>query len=89
MSGKAQFIECAATVPPDCYAVTDGETWGIYPQRYCRGATIIRCSKCGKPATHVDPYFPYFTELNLCDEHHRAAEDPPLPFARKAEQVKE
>ena len=64
----ASFIERIGIVPPDCYAVTDGETWGVYPKKYCRGARIIRCSKCGAPATRIDPHYPYFDELNLCDE---------------------
>ena len=61
------FIEKTTTVPPDCYAVTDGETWEIHPKKLCKGAKIIRCSVCGEPATSIDPYFPYFAELNLCD----------------------
>lgn len=57
-----------ATVPPDCYAVTDGETWAVYPKKYCRGAWIIKCRICGEPATHIDPQYPYFDDMNLCDE---------------------
>lgn len=72
---SVSFIERIGTVPPDCYAVTDGEVWGVYPKKYCRGAKIIKCSVCGRPATHIDPYFPYFTDLNLCDEHWRERED--------------
>ena len=67
---KAEFIEKNATVPPDCHAVTDGESWAIYPKKFCRNATIIRCSRCGKPATHIDAYFPYHVEHNLCDHCH-------------------
>ena len=64
---KAQFIERNATVPPDCHAVADGDSWAIYPKKLCRNATIIKCSRCGKPATHIDSYFPYHVEHNLCD----------------------
>lgn len=54
-------------VPPDHYAVTDGEEWATYPKRYCKGAKIVKCRICGLPATHVDAYFPADDEFNLCD----------------------
>jgi hypothetical protein len=30
---------------------------------------IIKCFQCDKPATRLDHYYPYHSELNLCDDH--------------------
>lgn len=65
---EADFVERVIGVPPDCYAVTDGEDWAIYPKKYCKGAKIIKCRICGAPATNIDPNYPRFNDWNLCDE---------------------
>lgn len=34
-----------------------------------QGLDIVPCSKCGKPATSYDRYWPNFIDNNFCDEH--------------------
>ena len=77
MNGEnISFIERKSySIENGCYAVTDGESWEVYPQQYCRGANIVKCRVCGKPATHVDAQYPYFDEFNLCDEHYNNGGD--------------
>jgi hypothetical protein len=56
-------------VTAEHYAVTDGEVWKTYPKKLCKGARIVTCVKCGKPAVIVDAMYPYFHDLNRCGEH--------------------
>ncbi len=30
---------------------------------------VLKCVKCGKPATKIDHHWPYMSDYNLCDEH--------------------
>jgi len=78
-AGAVQFIERSRyDVPPDHYAVydpADPAHWECCPGRYCRGAKIIKCRVCGKPATHVDAFFPNFCDGNVCDAHYKEDND--------------
>lgn len=34
-----------------------------------QGLSIVECCKCGQPASHYDPKWPIFQEMNFCHDH--------------------
>lgn len=50
----------------------DSDEWDVAEENQLPPHSIIlRCWKCGAPATVVDHLWPHMSEHNRCDEHKR------------------
>ena len=81
LTGNSGFVAPGLHIAAnyDCngmvFVEVEDPEWGLIWERmesieaHEKGLQIIKCALCEKPATSIDHYFPYYQEMNRCDDH--------------------